>query len=157
MKKEFFDYISEMMEENEDIYLILIGLGFPRVDELILKFPERVINTEASEQTACDIAVGLSYAGKQPWVYTITPFFWRAAETLRTYINHEKLHVVLVGVGVDKDYAHDGFSHDATDIKKLFGVLNNFKTHRPKDIKELRKSMETAMNSYMPAFINIKR
>lgn len=157
MKKEFFDYISDMMETNEDIYLILVGLGFPRVDEMLAKYPDRVINTEASEQTATDIAVGLAYAGKQPWVYTITPFYWRAAETLRTYINREKLHVTLVGVGVDKDYAHDGFSHDATDIKELFGVLKNFTVRTPKSLEELKRDMLTASNSYMPTFINVRR
>lgn len=157
MKKEFFDYITKLLEENKDIYLILIGLGYPRVEELMQKYPERVINTEASEQTAADIAVGLSYAGKQPWLYTISPFYWRAAETLRTYINHEKLHVVCVGVGVGKDYAEDGFSHDATDVPQLFGVLNNFTTYTPGTVEQLESDMRTAMNSYMPTFINVRR
>ena len=157
MKRDFFDYMDELMTENEDIYLILVGLGYPRVDEFLKKYPERVINTEASEQTACDIAVGLAYAGKQPWVYTITPFYWRAAETLRTYINHEKLHITLVGVSVDNDYAHDGFSHDGTDIKELFGVLKNFSVYQPKSIDELKKVMNQATNSYMPSFINVRR
>ena len=73
MKKEFFDYIIPLMQKNKEIYFISCGLGWPRTDEL-KQFGDRYIQTEASEQTALDIAVGLAYAGKMVFVYTITPF-----------------------------------------------------------------------------------
>src|SRR5260221_9933958 len=103
MKRNFFDYIIEVMTDNPDIWFISAGLGWPRTDELSDKYPDRFIQTEASEQTACDIAVGLAYEGKIPFIYTITPFYLRAFETLRTYFNHEKLHVCLVGAGRNDD------------------------------------------------------
>src|SRR4051812_19882292 len=102
MKKDFFDYMHAIMDENPGVYLLMAGLGYPRVDEFLEKYPERAFNTEASEQTTLDIAVGLAYAGKIAVVYTITPFYWRAAETLRTYFAHENLPVVLIGVGRDE-------------------------------------------------------
>lgn len=159
MKKQFFDNLYKIMEKNKDVYIIFVGLGWPRVDEFLEKFPDRAINSEASEQTAADIAVGLAYAGKIPFVYTITPFLWRCAETLRTYMNHEKLNVKLVGVGVDGDYSDhgDGFSHDARDIDQLFGVLNNFDVFRPEDEVELLQNMNMMVGLNRPDFLNIRR
>ena len=118
MKKEFFDAMLKIMKKNKKIYLIFIGLGYPRIDEFLQTFPDRAINTDAAEQTALDMAVGLAYEGKIPFVYTITPFFYRGFETIRTYIAHENLNVKFVGVGVGEEYGlHDGYSHSASDIK----------------------------------------
>src|SRR3990167_10383405 len=117
MKKTFFDLMFEYMKKNMDIFLIFCGLGYPRYDECKKEFGDRAINVEASEQTALDIACGLAVSDKIPIVYSITPFLlWRGAETIRTYINHERLNVTLIGAGRDEDYTvHDGFSHDAKD------------------------------------------
>ena len=158
MKKEYFDYMLKIMRENKDVYLLFVGLGWPRIEEFLKEFPDRAFNTEASEQTALDIAVGLAYAGKTPWVYTITPFFLRGWETIRTYINHEKLNINLVGAGVNDDYSkHDGFSHDATDMPEFFGVLNNFEVYIPKDLVELEQNMNMMMSLKRPSFLNIRR
>lgn len=159
MKVKFFDTLDKIMEKNKDVYIIFVGLGWPRVDEFLKKYPDRAINSEASEQTASDIAVGLAYAGKIPIMYTITPFYWRCAETLRTYINKEKLNVKLVGVGQDGDYSDhgDGFSHDARDITELFGVLNNFEVFKPVDEEEMVQHLNLMMSLDRPSFLNIKR
>ncbi len=74
MKKDYFDIMLKIMDENPNVYLLFGGLGYPRIDEFLTKWPYRAINCEASEQTMLDIAVGLSYAGKIPFCYTITPF-----------------------------------------------------------------------------------
>lgn len=157
MKKEFFDEIDKIMENDPDVYLILVGLGWPRVDEFLNKYPERVINTEASEQTALDIAVGLCYAGKKPWVYTITPFLLRGFETIRTYIDRENLPVTMVGVGVNDEYSHDGFSHYAGDVPKILGVLKNIEQYKPEDVIELKQNMNLIASLNRPTFLNIHR
>lgn len=157
MKKQFFDYIIKLMKNNKDIYFISIGLGWPRTEEL-KKFGNRYIQTEASEQTALDIAVGLAYSGKIPVVYTITPFYWRAAETIRTYLNHENLPCVLIGAGVGKEYGeHDGFSHSATDIKSLFCCFYNFEQWYPDTKKDMKNAINKSIVNKKPSFINIHR
>lgn len=158
MKREFFDEIIKIMAKNKDIYFISIGLGWPRTDELKKKFPDRYIQTEASEQTALDIAVGLAYSGKIPITYTISSFYWRGAETIRTYLSYENLPCLLIGAGVDEEYAvHDGFSHSATDIKDLFNIFPNFKQYYPNDKIELENDIIEAINNKKPNFINIHR
>lgn len=158
MKKEFFDIMLEIMKDNKDVYLLFCGLGYPRVDEFMEKYPGRAINCEASEQTALDIAVGLAYAGKIPVVYTITPFLYRGFETIRTYINHEKLPVIMIGAGRDDDYSkHDGYSHDAQDIKEILGTQKSIYQFYPKDVDIMKLHIDCALKDKKPAFISVPR
>ena len=149
----------KVMDENPDIYIISVGLGWPRTDEFSTLYPQRFIQTEASEQTALDIAVGLSYSGKIPIVYTISSFYWRAAETIRTYINREKLKVIMVGAGKDGDYSDhgDGFSHDARDIPELFNIFKNITQFYPNDKNELIDNINSAIALNGTSFVNIHR
>lgn len=158
MKKLFFDQMLQVMRENKDVYFLFGGLGYPRVDEFLKEFPDRAINTEASEQTALDIAVGLAYSEKLAVVYTISSFYWRAAETIRTYLNHEDLPCVLIGAGVAEEYGHeDGFSHSATDMPELFNIFKNFNQWYPDDKKQLEHYINISINNKEPNFINIHR
>lgn len=158
MKKDFFDYMLILMRGNPDIYLIFAGLGWPRLEEFQKEFPDRAFNVEASEQTALDISVGLAYSGKIPFVYTITPFLLRGFETIRTYIDHEKLNVKLVGAGRDDDYAkHDGFSHDASDIGRIFDTLPNLFQYYPDSIEQMKEYLEMMVKLDKPQFISIPK
>lgn len=158
MKKQFFDIMDKYMTDNPDIYLIFVGLGYPRYDELKEKYGLRAINTEASEQTALDIAVGLAYAGKIPVVYTITPFLLRGFETIRTYINHENLGVKLVGAGRDDDYSkEDGYSHDARDISEILQTQKNILQFYPNTGEQFKASMDSVLLSTNPCFLSLRR
>ncbi len=159
MKKQFFDLMRTVIDTNEDVFLHMAGLGYPRVDESLDAYPERAFNTEASEQTSLDIAVGLAYAGKIPVVYSITPFLlFRAFETIRTYINHEALPVILVGAGRNDDYSkHDGFSHFAGDDLVFLQHFNNLKTHYPQNKEGVEKALGIALARREPSYINLTR
>lgn len=158
MKKDFFDVLQDLMLKNNNVYFISIGLGYPRLDFFKNNFPDRYIQTEASEQTALDIAVGLAYSGKIPVLYTITPFYLRAFETIRTYINHENLNVIMVGAGRDDDYSkHDGFSHDASDIELILRTQHNIFLYFPNTLQDLKKAFDIALNIKGPNFISIRR
>jgi transketolase len=158
MKREFFDYLDRMMSLDPSIYFLMAGLGYPRTQEFIDKFPNRAFNTEASEQATLDMAVGLSYAGKVPFVYTITPFYYRAFETIRTYINQENLNVNLVGAGRDDDYSkHDGYSHDATDIKEILTTQSNIEQLYPESVGAMQSMLAQMAVIERPCFISIPR
>lgn len=158
MKKQFFDYMRTIMDTQFDVYLILCGLGYPRVEEFLANYPDRAINVEASEQSALDIAVGLAYAGKTPLVYTITPFLYRGFETIRTYIDREKLNIKLVGVGRNDDYSkHDGYSHFAGDDFYILDQFENLNCRWPDSEEQLQNTIQEALKSSNPYYINIKR
>lgn len=157
MKSFFFDYIIKLMNENENIYFLTGDLGWPWVNEIKEKFPKRYIWCGASEQTMLDIAVGLSYSGKIPFIYTITPFLFRGFETIRTYISHECLNVKMIGVGREDEYSkEDGFSHFAGD-DVVISELPNINAHWPNTEAGLKDVLDWEVKSKRPAYINIKR
>jgi transketolase len=156
MRKEFFDILYKLMEDNPKIFIIFVGLGYPRYDEFKDKYPNRTINSEACEQTALDIAVGLAHEGMIPFVYTITPFFWRGAETIRLYMSHDNYPVVMCGAGRDEEYTvDDGFTHDGKDIKGLMDLLD-ITSYFP-EIDELPKVLNTVIQGNRPYFISLRR
>ena len=158
MKRDFFDYMVEVMRNNPNVYIIFIDLGFPRVDEFLTEFRGRAFTVGASEQTACDMAVGFALSGKIPVLYTIASFYWRGAETIRTYFNVENLPCILVGAGVKEEYGHeDGPSHSATDMPELFNIFKNFKQHYPDTKEELITAIDDAISNGKPNFVNIHR
>ncbi|MDO8657799.1 MAG: hypothetical protein Q7K55_03600, partial [Candidatus Levybacteria bacterium] len=93
------------MAKNENIWIITGDLGYKLFDYIRRDFPERFINTGAAEQAMIGIAIGLALDGKIPFVYSITTFLlYRPFETIRNYINYEKIPVKLIGSGRNKDY-----------------------------------------------------
>jgi len=156
------------METNDTIWLITGDLGFGLFDNIRDDFPERFLNAGAAEQTMMDIAVGLALEGKIPFVYSITPFLlYRPFETIRTYINHEKIPVKMVGSGRDQDYEHDGYSHNASDVKKLFatwnegglceGIFNHIEYYFPGETEQIPAALDEIVQNKKPVFLSLKR
>jgi transketolase len=133
-------------------------LGFGGFDTIRDKFSKRFVNCGAAEIAMLDMAVGLSYLGKIPFVYSITPFLiLRCFETLRTYVNHEKLHIILIGSGRNKDYHIDGISHDASDIFDILICLKEIELYFPQKKEEIPLIIEKVINKKEPSFISLKR
>lgn len=157
VRQEFSEELYKQMKLDKNIWLVTADLGYGMWDKIRDDFPDRFINTGAAEQAASDICVGLALSGKTPFMYTITPFYYRCWETLRTYINHEKINVKLIGSGRDDDYKHDGFSHDATDMLTHLKCLSNIKLFWPEDKKEIPPMLKTMLDSRSPSFISLRR
>lgn len=157
------------MSENDNIILLVGDLGFGLFNEIRDDFPNRFYNVGAAEQAMSDIAVGLALSGKTPIVYSITPFLlYRCFETWRTYVNHEKIKVILIGSGRDQDYEIDGFSHFAGDDKELFshthgyeseecGILRNIHAEWPTTSNLAIKALNKAIKSDLSTYINLTR
>jgi transketolase len=158
MRKVFFEELYKQMKANNNIYALTGDLGFIGFDKIKKDFINRFINCGASEQSMLDIAVGLAYSGKIPVVYSITPFLiYRGFETIKLYINHEKLPVILVGSGRNKDYKTDGPSHDATDIPAILKALQSLKTYFPKSSEEIPELLDKVIKEQLPTFISLIR
>lgn len=123
MRQEFWRQLHELMRTNENVWCLVGDLGYGGADQIRIDFPERFINCGASEFTMVGIAAGLALEGKIPFCYTITSFYYRAFEMIRTYIAHEQIPVILVGSGRDQEYEHDGYSHNAEDIHRIFDTI----------------------------------
>jgi transketolase len=154
----FADELHKQMEKNENIWVLTGDLGFGMLDKIRDDFPKRFVNCGASEQAMMGIAVGLALKGKTPFVYSITPFLLRRPyETIKLYLDGEKIPVHLVGGGRDKDYAHDGPSHDATDVKQLLMTLPNITQFFPEDKEMVPEMVKTMVKTNRPSFISLRR
>jgi transketolase len=152
MRRKFAIDLYELMKVDDNIVLITADLGFGMFDKIKTDLPNQFYNVGAAEQVMMDVAVGMALYGKIPVVYSITPFLiFRAMESIRNYIDHEKVPVVMVGSGRGQDYETEGFSHNATDDV----ILKSFKNIvflAPDDfnLKEI-----VYMNK--PVYLNLKR
>ena len=146
------------MISNQDIWVLTADLGYKLLDRIRDDFPERFVNCGASEQAMLDIACGLAMSGKIPFVYTITPFLlYRPFETLRTYIDHEKLNVKLIGAGRDKEYGADGFTHWAEEDWKVMEALPNIRCYWPDTNEEAKTFCGLCVYNKGAYYINLKR
>ena len=147
----FRSKLYELMQKDENVFFVTGDLGYGIFDKICQDFPERFINTGAAEQAMMGVAIGLTLKGKKVFVYSITPFLlYRAFEAIRTYINHEKIPVILVGSGRGNDYEHDGFSHYAGDDELFLQHFENIK--RFTTFADLETLITEA-----PCYLNLKR
>lgn len=154
----FAHELYKMMKRNKKIWLVTGDLGYGMWDRIREDFPDRFINTGAAEQAMIGVAIGLALEGKIPFVYSITPFLiYRPFETIRNYVNQERISIKLVGSGRKKDYHKDGFSHWAFEDKKVMRIFNNIKSSWPKTKEEIPALVNEMVKNDIPWYINLKR
>lgn len=154
----FADTLFKEMEKNPNIWVLTGDVGYGVLDDIQREFPERFINTGASEQSLLDIGVGLAMSGKIPVCYSITPFLlYRGFETIRNYINHEKIPVILVGRGRDKDYHDCGFSHWSEEDYQVMNIFKNIKARWPNTNEEASLAIIEAIKMREPFYINLSK
>lgn len=146
------------MASNDRIWVITGDLGYGMFDRIRDDFPKRFVNVGAAEQVMIGIGVGLALRGKIPIVYSITPFLlYRPFETIRNYINGEKIPVKMVGSGRNKDYLHDGFSHWAEEDREVMKIFPNVLSFWPETKEEIPNLLSEILFNNQPVYLNLKR
>lgn len=150
--------LYDQMKRNKDIIILTGDVGYGVLDDIKKDFPDQYINTGAAEQSLLDIGVGLALKGKMPICYSITPFLlYRGFETIRNYIDHERIPVILVGRGRDKDYADCGFSHWSEEDYEIMNIFQNICTHWPETNVEASLALLEALRFRKPHYINLSK
>lgn len=158
MKGWFAYELYKQMAKNKNVWVVVGDLGYKMFDYIRRDFPERFINTGASEQAMMGISIGLALNGKIPIVYSITPFLlYRPFETIRNYINYEQIPVKLIGAGRNKDYLDHGFCHWASEDKEIMRSFRHINSKWPKKIEEIPNLVEKMIKNDEPWYINLKR
>ena len=146
------------MGKNPDIWLISIDLGFNLFNDIRRDFPERFINTGASEMGAMGLAVGLALEGKIPFIYSITNFLlYRPFETIRNYVAKENIKVILCGSGRDFDYHTEGWSHHSPDAKAVLDLFPTIHQYWPEPHEDIAEYVEHAIQADYPLFLSLKK
>ena len=158
MRRCFVDILHAKMAENRDIWVVIADLGYKMWDEIREDYSERFINAGAAEQAMLGIGIGLALEGRVPFLYSITPFLlYRPFESIRNYLNHERIAVKLVTSGRDKDYIHDGFSHWAEEDKKIMAIFSNINARWPQTNEDLPDLIEEMIQNNAPYYLNLKK
>jgi len=158
MRRTFAKFLKEAISNNSNIVLVTSDLGYGLFDEIRDEFPNNFINCGASEQLMMGLCVGLSYEGKIPVAYSITPFLlYRPFEIIRNYVNKECLNIKLVGSGRDRDYEHDGFSHWCEDDKIILNCFKNIFEYYPDKNTHVEYYMKEILDISSPCYLNLKR
>ena len=158
MRPTFFAALYEQMSKNQDIWALCGDLGFGGFDRIRQDFPKRFINCRVGEQAMIDVAIGLAMSGKIPFVYSITPFLlYRPFESIRNYINYEKVPVRLVASGRDKDYGDLGFSHWACEDRDVMQIFSNMTAFWPEDKNEVPNLVDQMVKVSAPYYLNLCR
>lgn len=156
MRKEFVEYLEYQIQNNSNIILVTSDLGYGLFDSFKEKYPNNFINCGSSEQLMLGICTGLSYCGKIPIAYSITPFIvFRPIELIRNYVNREKLNIKLVSSGRDMDYEHDGFTHWGHD-DEIIKYFENILFLKP-TTSELNEALEKTFNHTGPVYLNLSK
>lgn len=157
-QRGWFAYsLYQYMKEDYRLFLVCADLGYKVFDSIKLDYPDSFLNCGASEQAGLDICVGMALSGRIPIFYTITPFLFRGFETIKLYLNGEKIKVIMVGSGRDMDYKHDGPSHDATHVKDFFKLLPNISQYYPDKKEQIPSLLKECIDKDGPSFISLTR
>lgn len=154
----FADTLYDEMERNSNIIVLTGDVGYGVLDDIKRDFPKQYCNVGAAEQSLIDIGVGLAMMGKTVICYSITPFLlYRAFEGIRNYINHERVPVILVGRGRDRDYLDCGFSHWAEEDYEVMNIFKNIKTYWPESNEDASLAIKEAIKFRQPSYINLSK
>lgn len=158
MRRCFADILHAKMAENKDIWVVTGDMGYKMWDAIRKDYRERFINVGAAEQVMIGVGIGLALEGRIPFVYSITPFLlYRPFESIRNYINKERVPVKLVGSGRNKDYIHDGFSHWADEDKEVMRIFTNINSRWPKTNEDLPAIIDEMIRNEAPYYLNLKK
>ncbi len=157
MRRTFFKHLHAAMAADERIVFLTGDLGFSLIEPIRDSFPDRFFNMQAAEFAGVGAAIGMAYAGKIPVYYSIAPFtVLRPFELLRTYVNHEKVPIRLVGVGRYDEY-NGGISHFAGDIQYFLDPLRNIRQYCPVDEAELARDMHDFLYNERPTQLSLSK
>jgi len=154
MRRRFGEIITQLADQNENIFVIVADIGYRIFDDFRDKHPDRFINMGICEQSIISVASGMALEGLQPWVYTITPFLIeRPFEQLKLDIDQQNVNVNLVGFA---DYPSLGPTHSEINAKKLMKLFDNINSYFPSNGDETEKMILQAHKSNSPSFISLK-
>ena len=161
MRKKFAEIIHKEMSVNKRIVVLTADLGYGLWDRIKIDYPDRFFDFGSSEQLMIGAACGMSRSGLYPIVYSITPFLlYRPFEFIRNYVDHEKIPMMLVGGGRDRDYGNLGFSHWAEDDLNILSNLPNIYCYRPvknSDLNMIISNILLTKQINIPCYINLEK
>jgi len=147
MRQRFALVMSELIEQNNNIALLLADITAARFEDVAKKYPDRVINVGIREQLMIDMASGLALSGIRPIAHTFASFLVeRPFEQIKIALNHQDVGAVLVSAGASYDLSVDGRSHQAPADVALLSTLSGWNVYIPGHAEEAERALRLVVD-----------
>jgi transketolase len=134
MRTAFIKELTELAEEDKNIWLINGDLGYSVLEEFRDRFPDRFINAGVAEQNMMGVAAGLALSGKTVFVYSIANFpTFRCLEQIRNDVCYHNANVKIISIGAGYTYGSHGYTHHGVEDIAVMRVLPNMSVVAPGD------------------------
>ncbi|MGL5387661.1 MAG: transketolase family protein [Serratia sp. (in: enterobacteria)] len=144
MRQRFAVVMSELIESNSNVVLVLADITAERFQDVSNRFPDRVINVGIREQLMIDMVSGMALAGLRPFAHTFASFLIeRPFEQIKIALNHQNIGAVLVSAGGSYDLSVDGRTHQSPADVALLSTLANWNIYIPGHAEEAERALRT--------------
>jgi transketolase len=146
MRETFARTVSELMDTDPRIAVVLADISRDLFKDAIGKHPDRVINLGIREQLLVSVAGGLALSGLRPVAHTFPSFLVeRPFEQLKLDLGHQDVGAVLVSSGGSYDMASEGRTHQSPGDVALLDTLPGWTVHVPGHPAEADRLLRAAI------------
>ncbi len=131
MRNTLLKSISEKINLDNKLIVLLGDLGVFQMKDAMKKYPSRVLNFGVMEQTMIGFSAGLASGNYYPIIYSITPFLVdRAYEQIKLDLIYNKNNALILSAGASYDYSTLGPTHHCPhDITNLLSINHPLISH----------------------------
>src|SRR5438445_6186768 len=158
MNSVFIEYILNMAESDERIFLLVVDLGFVVTEAYERRFPGQFLNAGVAEQNMTGIAAGLALTGKIVFTYSIANFpLISCREQVRNDVCYQAANVKIVAVGGGFAYGSLGATHHATEDLAIMRALPEMTVVAPGDPVEAEAATDAIAAHAGPCYLRLGR
>lgn len=148
--------LLKLMESDERVVLVSSdSVGVIKAQDIVERYPDRVIEVGIAEQLAVDTAAGLAAAGMKPFYVTYAVFAsMRACEQVRSMVAYPHLNVKIIGAnGGMGSGEREGVSHQCFEDIGIFRTFAGMTILSPSDASQVEKAIIAASEIDGPVYI----
>jgi transketolase len=158
LRTTFVKTLTEIADENPNIWLLCGDLGFSVLEHFAARHPKRYVNVGVAEQSLAGIAAGIALSGKTVFIYSIGNFpTFRCLEQLRNDVCYHGADVKVVSVGAGFAYGSQGYTHHAIEDVAIMSALPGMEVFAPCDPLEVRVATQLIAGSGNPSYLRLSR
>ena len=158
MRNTFINTLSELAQENPNIFLLCGDLGYSVLEPFAKAFPDRFLNVGIAEQNMTGVAVGLAREGYNVFTYSIGNFpTLRCMEQIRYDVCYHRANVKIIAVGAGYAYGPQGVSHHTTEDIGMLRTIPNMTICAPADPIEAKLAANFMSSFNGPGYVRINK
>lgn len=156
MRKTFQSVVSELVDRDDSVVVLLGDIGVFAFRESMSRHPSRVINLGILEQAMLGVGAGMAMSGLNPVLHSIAPFVVeRTFEQIKVDYGYQKVGGNIVSVGASYDYASLGATHHSPGDVSLLLSVPGVEVCLPGTSEELASQLKTRYNNGLLTYFRL--